>query len=182
MAREYRLDGRVVDQRTYLDDKARKAGFPGGRKEREAFRRGVQRALKTGAARPSPPTGRASYRPASEAPKAVSARRRGKRYSVGGVGEYLATSGVKTAEKEIRRAAKRGSNIVLTVTADAIVFRYPQPWSNRKATLVGVAASEIVDAINAFGGDLEAAVSYLISATGDYEEVSGITLYEIKTY
>lgn len=176
----YRINGQIVTQAEYLDEQARRAGYA-DRRDRERHRRAVQRARKLGVSPPQAPPGSKPYRPAVPGP---GGRKRGQRYAIGqSGGTYMRTTGKATARREILRASRQGKRLVIHVEADAIERTYARDRKDDgRATIAGVDATDVADAIRAEGGDLNAALEFLFASMPEYSEVSGITSYEIKAY
>lgn len=175
-----------------LDAEARRAGFPGGRKEREAFRRATRAAAKKGAAAPRPPTPKAKYKPLPPGTPGGRGRRadatrpstraKGRWHGLGSGGRVQVTGGQKTALNALRSASRRGETVWITAKGNVIKNYEGRPSDAGEATLRGWSANTVLAAIQAAGGDVRAGLSELLEGLQEYASVTDITEVTIRAY
>lgn len=181
-----RRDGRDLDQ------EARDAGFPGGRREREAFRRAERSAQSKGTAKPKPPTARATYKPlpagapggrGRKAPTPPASRARDRWHQLGGGGRVKTTGISSKAHSAIKGARQKRERVYLTVKAD-VVARYDQKESDQgeAAFSDGIDPADLLAAIDAANGDVKQGIADALEATGRYDSVKDVRSFTIRAY
>lgn len=178
-----------VDNRD-LDAEARRAGFPGGRREREAFRRATKAAVKKGAAAPKPPTQKAKYKP--QAPgtpggrgrkaTAPAARAQGRWHTLGSGGRVKTTGRMANLLSSLKGAASKGETVFLTVKGRVTKNYEAKPSDAGEATLRGWSPNTILAAIQAAGGDVRAGLKTLLEGLAEYASVEDITSVTLRAY
>jgi len=170
-----------------LDAEARAAGFPGGRKEREAYRRSV----KAGKAAPGP-----RYRPlppgapggrGRKAPAPPASRSKNIWHPLGDPanphGRVKSTSSSANALSAIKGASRNRELVYLTVKAD-VTAKYVQKLSDQGEAgfREGIDPGDLLAAIDAAGGDVRQGIADALMATGDYDKVGNIRSITIRAY
>lgn len=173
-----------------LDAEARRAGYPGGRREREAFRRATKAALKKGAAPPPPPSPKAKYKPLPPgAPggrgrkvTAPASRAKGRWHGLGSGGRVKTTGQMGNLLSSLKGARSRGEQVFLTVKGRVTKSYDGKPSDEGEAALKGWSPATILAAVDAAGGDVRAALSTLLEGLTEYDSVEDITSVTIRAY
>lgn len=169
-ARVYRIEGREVSQREYLDFQARKAGYPGGRKERQraqsrAKKEGRKLTPAEGGRKPSVGPGKAAWRPISA------------------TGRSLTTRPTARAAEALRGAARRGSDVFISVVADSVTYSYDRGTRATNQAATGrIDAETVAGFIRDAGGDVQQGLKNLLESTPEYQEVGDIQQVTIREY
>jgi hypothetical protein len=175
------------DQRD-LDAEARAAGFPGGRAEREAFRKAAKAAAAKGAPAPKPPTEKAKYKPlppgapggrGRKAPVPPASRAKDVWHALGSGGRTKTTGSAAKALSAIKGAARKGESVYLSVKGNVTRGYEVRPSDQGEATLKGYDPQEILSAIEEFG--VKGGISHLLESEG-YDKVEQITQFTIRAY